>query len=165
MLGSVPTGTQYKTSEKRRIIKKHQISFRRWMKGEGTTYMRDFVGTDIGSVREWISARMVEGMNWNNYGTKWVIDHIVPIRLFDVYSEQDLKLCWHYKNLMPLLVEDNLAKEGNVFYAFVLLGKIKGNDYYFNKLYERILPEVDTMNKYIQTYCDSHISEPEQKIA
>lgn len=167
MLENVPMGTRrYKTSEKRRIIKRHQIAFRRWVQYQsGGGPIEKYIATDVWTVRRWIDERMTSGMNWNNYGAVWVIDHIVPLRMFNVFDEADLKIGWHYKNLMPLLVEDNLAKEGNVFYAFVLLSKIKGNDYYFNKLYERILPEVDTMNKYIQTYCDNHISEPEQKTA
>lgn len=146
----------HKTSDRIRVKKKQQIAFRRWMYGEsGGSIMQKYVGADLLTVREWFANRMVEGMTWNNYGEEWVIDHIVPIRMFDVMKEDELKICWHYKNLMPLFKEDNLKKEGNVFFAFILLNKIKGDDYYYNKLYERILPEIDSMNKYITTYCES----------
>jgi len=153
---NVLAGTKKKTSAKILTRKRQQISFRRWIVGKsGGGTIDKYVGTDIWSVRQWISDRMTEGMNWNNYGSVWVIDHIVPLRIFDLSKEADLKICWHYKNMMPLLIEDNLAKEGNVFFAFILLNKIKGEDYFLNKLYERIQPEIDTMNKYIMTYCNT----------
>jgi len=155
MASIVPTGTTtYKTSEVLRIKKRHQIAFRRWINREsGESNIWKYVGADVAYVREWINERMVEGMTWNNYGTVWHIDHIVPLRMFDVTNEDELKICWHYKNLMPLLRRDGQNKEGNVFFAFILLDKIKGEDYFYNKLYQRILPEIDTMNKYIFTYC------------
>jgi hypothetical protein len=159
MITNVPERTkEFKTSEKIRIRKKQQIAFRRWMTGKsGGAAISKYVGIDIGSLRQWINERMMEGMHWNNYGEVWVIDHIVPMRMFDIFNEDELKICWHYKNLMPLFKEDNLNKEGNVFYAFLLLDKIKGDDYFYNRLYERIVPEVDKMNKYILTYCNNEM--------
>lgn len=150
----VPDSTMIlKTPESIRLKKKMQITFRRWIAGKsGGIGIQKYIGTDLFSVREWFTDRMVEGMNWNNYGDIWVIDHIVPIRMFDIKNEDELKICWHYKNLMPLLKKDNPNKEGNIFFAFILLNKIKGEDYYYNKLYDRILPEIETMNKYILTY-------------
>ncbi len=156
MATNVLHGTkEYKTSETVRLKKKMQLSFRRWVNNKsGSAGIQKYVGTDLMSVREWITERMVDGMTWNNYGNEWVIDHIVPMRMFDVKDEVELKICWHYKNLMPLFKRDNLNKEGNIFFAFILLDKIKGYDYFYNKLYERILPEIDIMNKYIFTYCE-----------
>jgi hypothetical protein len=157
MVESVPVCNKtYKHSERYRLKKKYHLAFRRWLMGmSGGGDMGRYLGADVSFVREWINDRMVAGMTWNNYGAEWVIDHIVPIRMFDIKKDSELKMCWHYKNLMPLFKEDNLKKEGNVFYAFVLLSRIKGEDYFFNKLYDRILPEVDSMNKYIQTYIES----------
>lgn len=141
------------TIELIRIKKKHQIAFRRWINYRSPgIIISSFIGADRSTVREWISQRMIEGMTWNNYGSEWVIDHIVPFRFFDVKNEEDLKVCWHYKNLMPLFKRDNLNKESNVFFAFILLNKIKGTDFFYNKLYERILPEIDLMDKYISNY-------------
>jgi hypothetical protein len=129
------------------------LSFRRFitLKGGGDQ-VAEYLGADAGTVREWIQSNWLPTMNWKNYGSVWVIDHIVPLRMFDLFAQEDLKLAWHYKNLMPLLKEDNLKKEGNVFFAFELLHDLKDKDFFFNKLYERILPEVKWMVKYINSF-------------
>lgn len=129
------------------------ISFRRLLTWKGSgDQVSQYLGTDTGTVREWIESNWLPAMTWKNYGTIWVVDHIVPLRMFDMFSEDDLKIAWHYKNLMPLMKDDNLKKEGNVFFAFELLHDLKDKDFFFNQLYERILPEVKWMVKYINSF-------------
>ena len=91
------------------LRKKYQISFRRWLTDHapGST-ITPYIGADLSFVRTWISDRMLPGMNWSNYGQIWVVDHIVPVRLFDFMKNEDLGIALHYKNLMPLFKEDNL---------------------------------------------------------
>lgn len=135
------------------IRKKHQISFRRWLKGIGTGgQVKGFIGAELFFVKEWIEKKFSEGMNWENYGSVWVVDHIVPVMLFDVTNKDDLKICWHYKNLMPLFKQDNLKKEGNIFFAFELLSGIKNRDFFYEKLFQRVLPEVRGMVRYLEIY-------------
>lgn len=51
-------------------------------------------------------------MNWNNYGSHWVVDHIKPKGLFNYTSPNNLefKQCWALKNLQPLEKIKNLKK-------------------------------------------------------
>lgn len=114
--------------------------------------IRGLLGVDVFTVREWIESNFVEGMNWGNYGKVWVVDHIVPLRLFDIFSESDMKICWHYKNLMPLFKNDNEKKQGNVFFAFELLHELKDKDCFFLQLYNRVKVEVEWMATYIDTF-------------
>ncbi|MCP6718346.1 MAG: hypothetical protein KJI70_02295 [Patescibacteria group bacterium] len=53
-------------------------------------------------------------MNWDNYGSYWVIDHVKPKSLFNYISPDDLefKQCWDLKNLQPLEKIENI-KKGN----------------------------------------------------
>jgi len=127
--------------------------FRRYItfKSSGK-FVKHRLGCDINFIREWISSMFTNGMSWDNYGSVWVIDHIVPFRQFDLFNEKDLLLCWNYRNLMPLLDEDNLKKQGNVFFAFELLHDRKDKDLIYNKLFNKILPEVQWMAKYIDNY-------------
>ena len=49
-------------------------------------------------------------MNWDNYGTKWHIDHIKPLSNFDLTDKKQLLEAINYKNLQPLWAEQNLSK-------------------------------------------------------
>lgn len=43
-------------------------------------------------------------MNWDNYGSYWEIDHIIPVNTFDFikHTDSDFKICWSLANLRPL---------------------------------------------------------------
>lgn len=139
--------------DKERLKKKQQVEFRRFIVWKSTgRHLRPYLGADIGEIRAWIESSFQPGMSWDNCGEYWVIDHIVPLRMFNLTKEEDLKLCWHYKNLMPLLKEDNLKKEGNVFFSFELLCELRDKDFFYNELFKRIWPEVNYMVKYITTF-------------
>lgn len=119
------TNVELSYIEINRIKKRHQISFRRYLtaKCPGKEISK-YIGIPRHELREWINKKMLTGMNWNNYGEIWVIDHVVPLRLFDMTKEDDLKIAWHYKNLMPLFKSDNLHKEGDLRFSILLLNML-----------------------------------------
>ena len=114
--------------------------------------IRSYVSIDAFMLREWIENKFTKEMSWDNYGEYWVVDHIVPLRFFDLNNENDMRICWNYKNLMPLLREDNSKKNGNIYFSLVLLDSIKGKDYYYNTLYDCLMTEYNEMQKYIDVY-------------
>ena len=73
----------------------------------------NLLGASIDDVRKHIESLWLNGMSWENHGTKgWHIDHIIP--LSKCKNEEDmLKLC-HYTNLQPLWFEDNLKKSDKI---------------------------------------------------
>lgn len=132
------------------------IEFRRFvsLKG-GANTLRQYIGLNALELREWLESKWQDGMSWENYGSVWVVDHIVPFRFFDLSNVEHLEICWNYKNLMPLLSIDNGKKHGNVYMAYILLFHIRGSDVYYNKLFDMISSEVYVMDKYIHTYCNN----------
>ena len=52
-----------------------------------------------------------DGMTWENHGTVWHIDHIIPVSFFDLTDSTEQKLCFHWANLQPLLTHENLIKQ------------------------------------------------------
>ena len=44
---------------------------------------------------------------------KWTIDHIKPICSFNLTKEEEIKECFHYTNLQPMLFEENCIKNKN----------------------------------------------------
>ena len=59
-----------------------------------------------------LEKQFTSGMIWGNYGEYWVIDHIIPISIFnfDNYSQLDFKMCWALENLRPLERTKNSKK-------------------------------------------------------
>lgn len=77
----------------------------------------EILGCDIDFFKEWIESQFLEGMTWENMGSRrkngcksWHIDHIVPCSLFDLTKEDEIFICFHYSNARPLWEEDNLKR-------------------------------------------------------
>jgi hypothetical protein len=62
-------------------------------------------------------------MSWDNYGSAWSVDHILPIVsfCFRTAEDEDFKRCWALENLRPLSVGENKAKRDRILPADELL--------------------------------------------
>jgi hypothetical protein len=68
-------------------------------------------GCDILKFKLHIESLFQDGMAWDNHGNKgWHIDHLIPVKMFDVTIDSERKKCFHYSNLQPLWAEDNRKK-------------------------------------------------------
>lgn len=130
--------------------KRHQIAFRRFMFNKAPAKeLAPYIGCDIFALRAHLSGRMAEGITWSNYG-EWVIDHIVPLRLFNIFCPEELALVWNYRNLMPLMKADNLHKEGDLRFSLLLLHKHNDGSEIYTRLIERAQRELERMDKYLR---------------
>ncbi len=68
------------------------------------------LGCDIAHFKTHLAKRFDKRMNWNNYGSHWHIDHIVPCARFDLQRADEQVRCFHYSNLQPLQADVNLSK-------------------------------------------------------
>ena len=70
------------------------------------------VGYTVDEFMNHLEAQFTPAMNWNNYGSVWVIDHIIPKSFFkyDSVDSEDFRSCWALTNIQPLLYEDNARK-------------------------------------------------------
>lgn len=68
------------------------------------------LGCSIESLLDYLKERFVDGMEIENYGEVWEIDHIVPCAKFDLSVPQEQLSCFHYTNLQPLFINDNRKK-------------------------------------------------------
>ena len=90
------TSSKSKFKEKR----KWQIALRRYiLQNNQTSAYAPYFGLDIQGFRNWIELQFTEGLNWDNFGTTWQFDHIVPVAFFNFEKEQDLYLCWSFINI------------------------------------------------------------------
>jgi hypothetical protein len=71
----------------------------------------NYIGCNIQYLREWFEFNFNSEMNWENYGSYWSIDHIIPVCKFDLTIEDEKLKCWNWTNLMPVTVKYNSSKK------------------------------------------------------
>lgn len=49
-----------------------------------------------------------------NHGEKWHIDHVIPCSYFNMNKEKDQEICFHWSNLRPLPIIENLSKNNSI---------------------------------------------------
>jgi hypothetical protein len=61
-------------------------------------------------LRQHLENQFDDKMTWENYGTYWQIDHIIPHSLFKYLSMEDgaFQECWALNNLRPLEAHQNM---------------------------------------------------------
>lgn len=79
------------------------------LKKQKSKHSVEYLCCDIISYRKYLEDLMVDGMTWENYGSVWEIDHIVPIKYQNPTLEEVMKRL-HYTNTQPLWKQDNIVK-------------------------------------------------------
>lgn len=66
----------------------------------------------VEQLKEHLEKQFKDGMNWENYGSLWHIDHVIPQKLLPFSSMKDDNFikCWSLENLRPLEKTENLRK-------------------------------------------------------
>ncbi len=75
----------------------------------------DYLGCDMQTYHQFLEDKFDSNMSWDNYGTYWEIDHIIPIDSFDLADSQQLYECFNYKNTRPLNITENKIKSNNIY--------------------------------------------------
>lgn len=75
-----------------------------------------YIGTSVENLKEWIQFCFSEKMSFNNHGSYWHVDHVIPISLFDLTNQDDIDLCFNWRNLSPLSAKENLSKNKKLNY-------------------------------------------------
>jgi hypothetical protein len=96
------------------------------LKGKKTKRTTDYIGCTIDDLKLHIEKQFNKEMSWDNYGTYWQIDHIIPCSAWDLSLEEENKYCWNFRNLQPLESIKNMSK-GDKY-------DIKEKEEYVNKL-------------------------------
>lgn len=79
----------------------------------------EYLGCSIQDLKLWIEKQFTPWMSWENYGKKWEIDHIIPIKYCNPTIEQ-AKSRLRYINLQPLLKRMNRSKENTMYIDDIL---------------------------------------------
>lgn len=71
------------------------------------------LGCSIEEFKVYLESKFLPGMNWGNQGKgkdKWNIDHIEPLKDFDLTNNEELKNACYYTNLQPIWETDHYEK-------------------------------------------------------
>lgn len=69
----------------------------------------EYLGCSTTEYISWIM-KYDERYTMENHGSVWHIDHVIPISKFDLDDPEEQLLAFNWRNTMPLLATDNLAK-------------------------------------------------------
>jgi hypothetical protein len=74
------------------------------------------LGCSIKELKLHLEKTFKNGMNWENYGKEWHIDHVLPCASFDLKIPENQEKCFHFSNLQALWAKENLQKSDKLNY-------------------------------------------------
>ena len=69
----------------------------------------DLLGCRLSELVSYLESKFLPGMSWENRNL-WHLDHIRPLKTFDLSDPTQLAVACHFTNLQPLWAADNLKK-------------------------------------------------------
>lgn len=72
------------------------------------------VGCSYGLFKKWIDYCKDDTMTLENHGKSWHLDHVIPVNNFNLRENEELKICYNFKNYMPVSAEFNLTKNNRL---------------------------------------------------
>jgi len=92
-----------------------RVLIRKSLQNQFTTKSKktiEILGCSFDEFKIHLESRFDDKMNWENQGTYWHMDHIIPISSAE--TEEDIYRLNHYKNFQPLYWLDNLKKSNKI---------------------------------------------------
>lgn len=69
------------------------------------------VGYSMDELRQHLESRFTEGMSWQAFMDGEIhIDHLIPVRAFNMAKAHEVRMCWSLTNLYPAWAGDNMGK-------------------------------------------------------
>lgn len=125
-----------------------QINIKRLSTGTGNK-----ISATFGRTAHWLHWNFSGDMSWENHGTNWVVDHVIPMNKWDITNTDQQDMCFNWKNLSPLGKSDNRQKSAKIIHESIVNHKAQLRKYFKeNEL------EMEELNQYIQKYDEKLIS-------
>jgi hypothetical protein len=109
-----PYQRKYFKTPQQRVIRACRVRTWKTIVGKGGDKQQSWTKAMLGCDRETfllhLQSQFKRGMNWNNYGRVWEVDHITPCSSFDLTDPEQQRICFHYRNHQPLYKTENRRK-------------------------------------------------------
>lgn len=73
-----------------------------------------YVGMTIPEFKSWLEYQFDDKMSWENYGSYWHLDHVIPCASFDLTVESNKYKCFSWENSRPLSARENNSKNAKI---------------------------------------------------
>jgi hypothetical protein len=93
-----------------RIKRSISASLKKYLRENKKDKTLSYLSYTIEELVEHLKNQFDEKMSWDNYGSYWEIDHIIPQSIYDFTKEENIKKCWDLRNLRPLEKIENIKK-------------------------------------------------------
>jgi hypothetical protein len=103
---------RYNNDIKFKIFHAHRTRIHSSIKNKSNS-SKELLGCTIKEYYEYIENQFDNNMTWDNYGTYWEIDHIIPINTFDLNLKEQCIKAFNYKNTRPLSCHKNKSRPRN----------------------------------------------------
>jgi len=109
---------RYKTDPVYAITRRLRRRIAHWLKGKKSAPTQKLIGCTFEECNRWIECQFVDGMSWENRD-KWHIDHMMPLKTFNVLDPEQQRIACHYTNLQPLWGPENLSQGSKIVYDMI----------------------------------------------
>lgn len=100
------------------LRKKHRIDKKFSLSEKGKNKHQAAFGCSFEFLNAWLELQFRDGMTWENQGSLWELDHVIPLSYFQGKEENLLRL-WNFVNLQPLLAGENSAKKDRLIKKYI----------------------------------------------
>jgi hypothetical protein len=82
------------------------------LKTKNGRHVFDLLGYSCENLMIHLESKFKTGMNWDNYGKYWHVDHKMPASwfIYENAESDEFKKCWALSNLQPLEAHNNIKK-------------------------------------------------------
>lgn len=125
---------KYKSDINFRVSRIMSVNIRSAIKKDkAERHWENLVPYTLQELKDHLESQFTSEMSWDNYGSYWEIDHIIPQNTFNITSSEDtdFKICWSLANLRPLTTIENRSrpKDGSDISEELKQQILKGDKY------------------------------------
>ena len=110
-----------------------------------------YMGCSILFLKSWFEYNFDEKTTWDNRGSYWHIDHIIPCASFNLSNQDEIYKCYNWSNLRPLEKKENIYKSDSINKAIIYEYEEKAKSFLNQSVYtineglHVLLPEVKAL--------------------
>ncbi len=79
-----------------------------------------YLNCSIEFLKEWLKFNFTDEMTFENYGSFWHVDHVIPCAKFNLQDDEEINQCFNWTNLQPLKANVNMAKQDKLIVSEIL---------------------------------------------